>query len=59
MIRIENLVKNFGPKRAVDGISFNVEQGELYFLGRKSALGTRQKPDPKGRTPSPLMVAFL
>ena len=34
MIRIENLVKNFGPKRAVDGISFNVEQGEVVgFLG--------------------------
>ena len=34
MIRIENLVKNFGAKRAVDGISFNVERGEVVgFLG--------------------------
>jgi ABC-2 type transport system ATP-binding protein len=34
MIRIENLVKNFGAKRAVDGISFTVERGEVVgFLG--------------------------
>jgi ABC-2 type transport system ATP-binding protein len=34
MIRIENLVKSFGAKRAVDGISFNVERGEVVgFLG--------------------------
>jgi ABC-2 type transport system ATP-binding protein len=34
MIRIENLVKNFGAKRAVDGVSFNVERGEVVgFLG--------------------------
>jgi ABC-2 type transport system ATP-binding protein len=34
MIRIENLVKTFGAKRAVDGISFDVERGEvLGFLG--------------------------
>src|SRR5512139_1768098 len=34
MIRIENLVKNFGAKRAVDGISFSVERGEVVgFLG--------------------------
>jgi len=34
MIRIENLVKTFGAKRAVDGVSFNVERGEvLGFLG--------------------------
>jgi ABC-2 type transport system ATP-binding protein len=38
MIRIENLVKTFGPKRAVDGISFNVERGEvLGFLGPNGA----------------------
>jgi len=38
MIRIENLVKAFGPKRAVDGISFNVERGEvLGFLGPNGA----------------------
>jgi ABC-2 type transport system ATP-binding protein len=34
MIRIENLVKSFGAKRAVDGLSFNVERGEVVgFLG--------------------------
>jgi ABC-2 type transport system ATP-binding protein len=38
MIRIENLVKAFGPKRAVDGISFSVERGEvLGFLGPNGA----------------------
>jgi len=38
MIHIENLVKAFGPKRAVDGISFNVERGEvLGFLGPNGA----------------------
>ena len=34
MIKIESLVKTFGAKRAVDGISFNVERGEVVgFLG--------------------------
>ncbi len=34
MIRIENVVKTFGPKRAVDGLSFTVERGEVVgFLG--------------------------
>ena len=38
MIRIENLVKAFGPKKAVDGVSFNVERGEvLGFLGPNGA----------------------
>jgi len=38
MIRIENLVKAFGPKRAVDDISFSVERGEvLGFLGPNGA----------------------
>ncbi|HEX6158128.1 MAG TPA: ATP-binding cassette domain-containing protein, partial [Burkholderiales bacterium] len=38
MIRIENLVKTFGSKRAVDGVSFNVERGEvLGFLGPNGA----------------------
>ncbi|HYD58204.1 MAG TPA: ATP-binding cassette domain-containing protein [Burkholderiales bacterium] len=38
MIRIENLVKTFGAKRAVDGVSFNVERGEvLGFLGPNGA----------------------
>lgn len=38
MIKILNLRKNFGAKKAVDGISFNVEKGEvLGFLGPNGA----------------------
>jgi ABC-2 type transport system ATP-binding protein len=38
MIRIDNLVKAFGAKRAVDGVSFTVERGEvLGFLGPNGA----------------------
>jgi ABC-2 type transport system ATP-binding protein len=38
MIKIDNLVKTFGAKRAVDGISFTVERGEvLGFLGPNGA----------------------
>jgi len=38
MIKVENLVKVFGTKRAVDGISFSVERGEvLGFLGPNGA----------------------
>jgi ABC-2 type transport system ATP-binding protein len=38
MIKIDGLVKTFGAKRAVDGISFNVERGEvLGFLGPNGA----------------------
>ena len=38
MIRIDDLVKTFGAKRAVDGISFGVERGEvLGFLGPNGA----------------------
>src|SRR5438067_8526264 len=38
MIKIDNLVKAFGPIRAVDGISFAVAKGEvLGFLGPNGA----------------------
>src|SRR5437899_319061 len=38
MIKVENLVKTFGPNRAVDGVSFAVERGEvLGFLGPNGA----------------------
>ena len=38
MIKIENLVKAFGAKRAVDDVSFSVERGEvLGFLGPNGA----------------------
>lgn len=38
MIKVENLAKSFGPKRAVNGVSFAVEKGEvLGFLGPNGA----------------------
>lgn len=38
MIKVENLTKHFGAKRAVDGISFTVKRGEvLGFLGPNGA----------------------
>jgi ABC-2 type transport system ATP-binding protein len=38
MIKVHNLVKDFGTKRAVDGVSFSVERGEvLGFLGPNGA----------------------
>jgi ABC-2 type transport system ATP-binding protein len=38
MIKIDHLTKTFGAKRAVDGISFSVERGEvLGFLGPNGA----------------------
>src|SRR5580692_10814895 len=38
MIKVENLTKLFGAKRAVDGVSFSVERGEvLGFLGPNGA----------------------
>ena len=38
MIRVENLVKRFGDEVAVDGISFEVNKGEIFgFLGPNGA----------------------
>lgn len=38
MIKVRNLKKNFGPKAAVNGISFTIERGEvLGFLGPNGA----------------------
>ena len=38
MIKVENLSKNFGPKMAVNDVSFSVERGEvLGFLGPNGA----------------------
>ena len=38
MIKVDNLVKTFGAKRAVAGVSFSVERGEvLGFLGPNGA----------------------
>ena len=38
MIKVRNLKKAFGPKIAVNGVSFSVEKGEvLGFLGPNGA----------------------
>jgi ABC-2 type transport system ATP-binding protein len=38
MIKVQNLVKHFGPKVAVNGVSFEVQRGEvLGFLGPNGA----------------------
>ncbi len=38
MIKVRDLTKHFGPKRAVDGITFEVQRGEvLGFLGPNGA----------------------
>src|SRR5512147_2090838 len=38
MIKVQNLTKSFGPKKAVDDVSFEVEKGEvLGFLGPNGA----------------------
>jgi ABC-2 type transport system ATP-binding protein len=38
MITVEDLVKDFGPKRAVDRVSFSVKRGEILgFLGPNGA----------------------
>lgn len=38
-IRVENLVKEFGAARAVDGISFTIEPGEFFSLLGSSGCG--------------------
>ena len=38
VIEVENLRKHFGDVKAVDGISFKVQQGEIFgFLGPNGA----------------------
>ena len=38
MIKVDHVTKTFGPKRAVDDVSFTVERGEvLGFLGPNGA----------------------
>lgn len=38
-IRVENLVKEFGTARAVDGVSFTIEPGEFFSLLGSSGCG--------------------
>ena len=50
MIRVETLVKTFGPFRAVDGVSLDVQPGEIHgFLG----------PNGAGKTTTIRMIAGL
>ena len=38
MLRIENLTKNYGEKKAVDGLSLHIRKGEIYgFIGHNGA----------------------
>ena len=38
MLRIENLTKKYGEKRAVDGLSLHIQAGEIYgFIGHNGA----------------------
>ncbi len=38
-IRFENVYKAFGPKKVLDGVSFEVKKGEILFILGKSGMG--------------------
>jgi ABC-2 type transport system ATP-binding protein len=50
LLEVQNLQKSFGPLRAVDGVSFNVEAGEIFGL-----LG----PNGAGKSTTMSMIAGL
>ena len=36
MLKIENLTKTYGDKKAVDGLSLHIKAGEIYgFIGQR------------------------
>ena len=38
MLKIKNLTKNYGDKKAVDGLSLQIAAGEIYgFIGHNGA----------------------
>ncbi len=39
MISFRNLEKSFGPKRVLDGVSFDVQDGEVFFIIGGSGVG--------------------
>ena len=41
LVRIDNLVKHFGPIKAVDGVSFSVERGEVLGFWARTEPGNR------------------
>ena len=43
LVRIENLVKHFGPIKAVDGVGFAVDRGEVLGFSAPTAPGSRPR----------------
>ena len=39
MIQFKNIVKQFGPKRVLDGVSFDVPTGSVFFIIGASGVG--------------------
>jgi phospholipid/cholesterol/gamma-HCH transport system ATP-binding protein len=39
MIQFKNIVKSFGPKTVLDGVSFEVQTGEVFFIIGASGVG--------------------